>query len=752
MNQVLQNLPEVVLVGVLVTIFLWLANRDRTPRMQLWLAAWVAVLLHFVVLMVDGHIPDALSSFLSVATLLLAGVLFLVSLTSFVEDFRLSVAMFLVCGLPVIVYAAAWALDDSSRTLYLAAVLTFFLGRFALTSSLANRRKSLEVLLWETPFLLWAFYAVLHHDFDGGINAILAAIFMVCGFLFVRRIPRISPGVIAASGGFIAWGLVFPVSYLLDVYAPGVHVPGSIWNVPKIIVALGMIMTLFEDESRRALAAAKRHRDLFDHNLAGVFRSTLDGRILECNDAFVHMFGCGSLEETLNINATEMYTDTDGRTGLLRKLQQQGYLRNHEGQFRRKNGESFWALENVSLVDDGSGGKIIEGTLFDVSDRKLLETQLREAQKMEAVGQLAGGVAHDFNNVLMIISSYAELLGERIGGSPELSRYTTEIQRGTERAAALTRHLLAFSRRQVLEPKVIDLNAVLLDVSNILPRLIGEDIEFSLNLAPDLWTVKADAVQIEQVIMNLANNARDAMPNGGLLRVESQNLTVGIGSTVLTGLAPGDYVLLSVSDNGQGIPADVLPHIFEPFFTTKELGKGTGLGLSSVYGIVKQSGGDIRVDSKPGVGTTFHIFLPRSTEALPPLAGESASTVPSGARETILLVEDQSEIRDFLSSAFQSLGYNVLSASDANVAIEVFRQHEDEIDLLLTDVIMPGMNGYELASLLVNANPSLQVIYMTGYADPESISEDAATGHAILHKPFTLQAAAEYIRNALHGK
>jgi len=752
MIQVLQNLPEVVLVGVFVAIFFWLAKRDRSARSVLWLLAWAIVLLHFVFLMAGGHLSDDAVAFVAIEMLFLSGIVFLVSLAVFSENSRLCLAMTLACGLPLTVYTAAWAWDYSGRVLYFVCLFALLVGPSTIGFFSGGRQDMPYTTLSSVPFLVWALYAVAHNDIGSGLNATLAAIFFICGCLYMRRFPRLSPGVLAASTGFFAWGLVFPVSSLLGTYAPSLEIPGEIWNVPKVIVAFGMIMTLFEDESRRAFAAAKRHKDLFDHNLAGVFSSTLGGRILECNDAFVQMFGYGSLEETLKADATGMYTDSHARSALLRQLQQQGYLRNHEGLFRRKNGESFWALENIALVDDGSGAKIIEGTLFDVSDRKLLETQLREAQKMEAVGQLAGGVAHDFNNVLMIISSYAELLGERIGAVPELNRYAREIQRGTERAAALTRHLLAFSRRQVLTSRVISLNDILGELGNILPRLIGEDIEFSLHLAPDLWAIKADAVQIEQVIMNLANNARDAMPNGGRLRIESQNLTVGVGSTILPGLAPADYVLLSVSDSGAGIPPDVLPHIFEPFFTTKELGKGTGLGLSSVYGIVKQSGGDIKVVSNTGEGTIFHIFLPRCAEAVASPAGETVSPAQPSSRETILLVEDQDEIRDFLSNSIESFGYTVLSANSADTAIGLFREHESEIKLLLTDIVMSGMNGYELASLLVSGNPSLLVIYMTGYSDPESVPESGSSGYTILHKPFTLKTAAEAIRSALQGK
>ena len=377
------------------------------------------------------------------------------------------------------------------------------------------------------------------------------------------------------------------------------------------------------------------------------------------------------------------------------------------------------------------------------------EEQLRQAQKMEAVGRLAGGVAHDFNNLLMAISGYAELA---LSATTEESRRERieEIAIAAERAAALTRQLLAFSRKQVLQPKVFNLNIVVSEIEKMLRRLIGDNIELVTRLAADLDNVRADPGQLEQVLVNLAVNARDAMPDGGRVVIGTRNVNGRSGDCVAGGeLEAGAYVELSVTDSGEGMSPEILDHLFEPFFTTKESGKGTGLGLSMVYGIVKQSGGAITVESVAGEGTTFRVYLPVSAGEQPKEA-EPAPVLPSAGGESLLVVEDNGAVRNFVTEALRSAGYQVFDAENAESALDLLSISADAVDLLLTDIVLPKMDGYELARLAVAARPSLKVLYMSGYADNPKL-RDAALHHGIdlIEKPFTSAAIAARVRAVL---
>ncbi len=355
----------------------------------------------------------------------------------------------------------------------------------------------------------------------------------------------------------------------------------------------------------------ERYRLLFERNLAGVYRSTVDGRLLECNRAFARMMGYGSPAEAMAQPAGTFQGLPHTRQEFLARLRREGSLVNYESEGHRKDGSSVWLIENVSLIRDEDDEEVLLGTVFDMTERRRLEEQLLQSQKMEAVGRLAGGIAHDFNNLLTAISGYSELLVEQLPAGDARRESAEEIRQAGHRAAGLTQQLLAFSRRQVLEPRVLDLNAVIAGMEKMLRRVIGEDVELTTALDPDLWRTLADPGQIEQAIVNLAVNARDAMPRGGRLTLETGNVTLDekFASSYVT-VHPGPHVMLAVSDTGVGMDASLQTRLFEPFFTTKERGKGTGLGLSTTYGIVKQSGGSIWVYSEPGHGTTFKIYLP----------------------------------------------------------------------------------------------------------------------------------------------
>jgi PAS domain S-box-containing protein len=447
-----------------------------------------------------------------------------------------------------------------------------------------------------------------------------------------------------------------------------------------------------------------------------------------------------------------------------------------------RDGRLLWFRdEGVLLNETGEQGLLMQGVMYDITERKRLEDQLRHSQKMEAVGQLAGGVAHDFNNLLMVIQAHNEHLRDRFAASDPASKDAAEIQNAVTRAAALTSQLLAFSRKQVLRPKVLDLNVVLESVAKMLHRLIGDNIELNVVTAPTLGLVKADPGQMEQVVLNLAVNSRDAMPQGGTLTIAASDVVVDeADARIPDGAPPGRYVMLTVNDTGSGMDSETRAHMFEPFFTTKAPGKGTGLGLATVYGVVKQSDGWIVVDSELGRGTTFKIYLPRvkvarvkedrvkesrvkefpvtesqieesPVETTLTVAKPAApfATSPKG-NETVLVVEDQDGIRDMVGESLRRNGYRVLLAADGDQALQIAGVHADAIHLLVTDLAMPNIGGRELALRLSRIRPRMKVLFMSGYPEHTALSPGAKhDSTAILQKPFSLDALARNVRSAL---
>jgi PAS domain S-box-containing protein len=423
----------------------------------------------------------------------------------------------------------------------------------------------------------------------------------------------------------------------------------------------------------------------------------------------------------------------------------------------RKDGRVIWVSDTAAVVPGSDTHPLMEGIIVDITDKKQLEGQLQQSRRMEAVGRLAGGIAHDFNNLLTIIKGYTELALIRAKGLPELRSDVERIEDAAERAAGLVRQLLAFSRRQVMQPKVLDLNGIVVGLDKLLRRLMDEDIEMMTVANDGIGAIKADPGQIEQVIMNLVVNARDAMPKGGRLVVETANAELDASyARDHASVRPGKYVMLAVSDNGIGMTAETVAHIFEPFYTTKENGRGTGLGLSTVYGIVKQSGGYIWVYSELNHGTTFKVYLPRVDEAVESTAVSAAKPAAPvkelSGRETILLVEDEPELRELTRTVLAERGYNVIEAMSAEGAERLASDASGsgKIHLLLTDVIMPGVSGRELAKRVLARQPSVRVLYMSGYtynviADNGTLEE----GVAFLQKPFTPSALVEKVREVL---
>jgi two-component system cell cycle sensor histidine kinase/response regulator CckA len=427
-----------------------------------------------------------------------------------------------------------------------------------------------------------------------------------------------------------------------------------------------------------------------------------------------------------------------------------------EHRIRKKTGEVCWIQARIQIISNGGGKEdYISGVFFDITARKKLEDQLAQAQKMEAVGLLAGGLAHDFNNLLTAIMGYSEIMMLDLPEEDPLHRHAEEILKAAEHGASLTNKLLAFSRKQILQPRVIDLNVIVTDMDKMLRRLIGEDLDLITHCAERLGLVKADPGQIEQILMNLAVNARDAMPHGGKLTIETSDAFLDESyAQVHVGVSPGPYVMIAVTDNGLGMDAEMLSHIFEPFFTTKESGKGTGLGLAMVYGIVKQSGGHIWVYSEPGQGTTFKIYFPRVAEDLAPVAPRPIRKLlkAGDGGETILLVEDEAALRVLMSKALRKYGYKVWEAANGGEAIMICEKEKGPIHLLLTDVVMPQMSGRELAERVAQLRPEIKVLYMSGYTTNAIVHHGVLdAGLDFIQKPVKVLSLIHKVQEVLEG-
>jgi PAS domain S-box-containing protein len=508
---------------------------------------------------------------------------------------------------------------------------------------------------------------------------------------------------------------------------------------------------LVDDISLNLRFSEERFYKAFNSSPEGITISTLnDGRYLEVNDAFLRMMEYARAE-LIGKTALDLdiWVSPEDRRRLSGELVRNGRVQELQANFRTRSGQ----IRQVEVSAEGiqlQGEPCLLAITRDVTLHKQLEQQLLQAQKMEAVGRLAGGVAHDFNNLLGVIMGYSELLARELGPDSVLSRKVDAIQTACQRAASLTAQLLAFSRRQVLQPKVVNLNSLVSETNKMLRRLIGEDVEAATVLDPKLGQVRADPGQIVQVIMNLAVNARDAMPNGGKLIIETANVTLPAG-TVSQGVSvpPGRYVMLAVSDTGSGMSTETQGRIFEPFFTTKPVGEGTGLGLATVGGIVEQSGGHIFVDSEMGRGTNFKVYLPRVDEVAELAAPQKDSTELQGS-ETILLVEDDLTLRGLVQESLQTMDYNVLVAGSGEEALRVLERHPAAIDLLMTDVIMPQMSGPELAQVVSTLRPGMKVLYMSGYTDDKLRDVPHAGAEvAWIQKPFQLQDLAQKLREVL---
>jgi len=541
-------------------------------------------------------------------------------------------------------------------------------------------------------------------------------------------------------------GRTFPVKLFSSGVRQGTRLIGTV----TMFVAEGTE----QHERMEDLANRERlYRRVFEDDVTGQYTCCPDGRLITCNAAFARIFGFSSVEEALECNLRQLHVSGAAADHFLAELTRRRRLIYYESTMRRADGREIHVIRNVSgEFDPGGQLREIQGFIFDNTEHRRMEERIRQSQKMETVGRLAGGIAHDFNNLLLAIQGYASLLTEHVMENPEAADALGHIQRSADRAATLTRQLLAFSRRQVLQPRELNLNEIVVAMVPLLQRLLGENVNLDAELADDLGWVRADRAQLEEVLVNLASNSRDAMPRGGRLLITSRNVELrDTWFSFHDGPPPGDYVELAIQDSGTGMSEEVKAHLFEPFFTTKEQGKGTGLGLPTVYGIIKQSGGEVQAHSALGQGTTIKILLPRVGNpavgnGLRPGAGKPASSF------MVLVVEDEPPVRTLVKLILEREGHRVIAAGNASEAVALVEQSSARIDLLVTDLVLPGMSGRELWEQLQASQPELPVIYMSGY------TEDAVIKHGVLHsklnflqKPFKPDALVEKVSEVLRG-
>jgi two-component system cell cycle sensor histidine kinase/response regulator CckA len=503
--------------------------------------------------------------------------------------------------------------------------------------------------------------------------------------------------------------------------------------------------------SEQALRQAEeRNRGLIENAVLGIYRAHLDGRFEDANPALLAMLGHGTLEELRARAPQDVYGDAATAERLHFEWFAAGRFRRVECRWRRADRAPITVLLSGRLVSACGGPSMFEVFVEDVTEQKSLEAQFVQAQKLEALAQLTAGVAHDFNNLLTVISGFTHVVMDDMPSDDRHTHYLASVVQASDRSAALVRQILAFSRRQAAEPRALDVNALVAGVENMLRRLLRAGITVETKLAPDLGAVAADPGQIEQVLMNLVVNARDAIPGEGRIRVSTREETLDAPFSRREGvIAPGRWVVLSVSDTGEGMSQETIARIFTPFFTTKAPGKGTGLGLSTVYGIVRSAGGHVLVDSRLGAGTTFTVWLPRVEAPVAAAGGPSAPHADVRGAETVLVAEDEEDVRRLLCAVLAGCGYEVLAARSAGEALEIAQRRAGRIDLLVADLVMPGVDGAALAETLRASRPDLAVLFVSGYASDEPTPPDSVVAASLLRKPFVPRQLAVRAREAL---
>jgi PAS domain S-box-containing protein len=862
-----------VVVTILVSLFAWIYLRDRQKSTALWMLGWIAILIHFAAPAFDDLIRPLIpfTPWIMGATLIVAGSCFLLSVSEVFISPPRRIAFIFFISTAAIVYLTALRLHFRQP---------WFYAGLLLISSVYAVVQAIRFYHWKSPhlyclFLLlpyggWAMQQALHGTPKHGLNFYLFGFFYVTGLVYFRHFRRFSPGVVLTSVSFIAWGCVFPLSAILLAQGAGPGPRSVFWDLPKFFVAFGMILTLFENQAEVASTVASQYQVLFENNLGAVYVATPEGKLLNCNSAFLRMYGFESKEQALSQPTGFLYSQAAEREQFLNDLGRHGQVLNYECTQRRQDGTMFWILERATIVQDNEGNSFIEGTAIDITERKQSELELKQseerfatifrqsplgcgiltldgvflnvndrllrmlalpaekvigknavelgfwkshqqrdefyqrlradgsvqnqeirfkdatgaehvglyfatlvriggkecifgmqldqteereleakflqAQKMEALGRLAGGVAHDFNNLLGVIGGYAELLDARLENADSLRRYCGKILDTTQRASGMTRQLLTFSRKEIVRPMPLQPAQALLELSAILPRLIGEDIELVANLR-STGTVMMGKTHFEQIVFNIVINSRDAMPAGGQIFIETEDVVRPV-LTASGNVAIGNYVAMRIRDTGVGMDEETRLHAFEPFYTTKEVGRGTGLGLATVYGIVHQCQGEINIESSPRKGTQVSILLP--VAGAPTIdASEGQDLTMKRGQGNILLVEDELELRNVNAEFLNSLGYTVTCAGSGQEALSLAAE-AGEIDLVITDVVMPRMSGPEFAEQLQQIRPNVKLLYVSGYADDVVLQSGVSVhGLVYLQKPYSLKQLARAVQTLM---
>jgi PAS domain S-box-containing protein len=858
-------------MSILVMLFAWIYVRDRRRTSRLWMWGWLFIFVHFAAPLLDtGFVRSPVAVWTRIATLEIAGTLFLLSVSGLLAASRLWLAVYLgfITSFSLI-YLTLIVFHVPSGWIYpvflvfsIVTNLVLVIRHFGLRSAY-----SWVTALVVLPYGSLALWNSLHKNPDTGLKFYLSTYFAITGIAYWRHFRRFTPGVVFTSLSFLAWGMVWPSWSLLGFR--GQDPSSFLLDLPKYFVAFGMIMTLSEDHAANATNAAHEYAALFEDNLAAVCVSSVQGQLLDCNGAFLTMYGFHSKAEAREHPTDHLFATLADRDFFMENLLASGTLLDYESHQRKSDGTRFWTLERSTLQIRGDS-RVIQRTLIDITKRRQaemaardseerfatifrespiacaivsmdgvfidanqtftrmlkrslehviggsavelglwtsqfelehfferlrmegsaqnadmdfkddegnrhiglhyatviriggrdcvlvmqldqteqreLEAKYLQSQKMEALGRLAGGIAHDFNNMLGIIGGFAELLVARSQQDEVSKRYCTRISQAASRANGLTRQLLTFSRREIIRPCPLQPARVVRDLESILPRIMGEDIELSLELDAK-GTVIIDPTQFEQIIYNLIANARDAMPKGGHLSIRMED----ISRPPSRGNGAGRYVSIKVRDTGVGMDEATRQHAFEPFFTTKGAGHGTGLGLATVYAIVQECSGDISIDSHPGKGTEITILLPSTPYSEPRVIRKPLKELP---RDTgnILLVEDQPELCEASADFLRSVGYSVICASSGAEALER-AQNADRIDLVISDVVMPKMNGREMVERLLEFRPATRVLFISGYADDVILRAGIwSEGTPFLQKPFSLDQLGRKVHELLAAK
>jgi len=857
-------------ITVLVALFAWIYLRDRQKSTGLWMLGWIAIFIHFAAPAFDDFFPPMMrfTHWIMISTLIIAGTCFLLSVSEVFIPKERRIAFVCFISAAAMLYVTGWQFGVRAPWFYISLLLISDV--YATLQGIhfyGWKSPHLYSLLFLLPYSGWAIQQALHGHLEHGLNFYLFGFFYVTGIVYFRHFRRLTPGVLLTSVSFILWGSVFPMAAIVAAHGPRLDHGSFFWDLPKFFVAFGMILTLFENQAEVASTAARQYHVLFENNLTAVYVSTPDGKLLNCNGAFLRMYGFRSKEEALSLSTIFLYSHPEERKQFLRDLGRQGQVLNYECTQRRQDGTLFWILERATVVTDGMGNSFIEGTAIDITERKQSEIALKQseerfatifrqspvgcailslegvflnvndnllrmlalpaekvigrtavelgfwksqsertdfynklraegslqnieikfkdatgaehvglyfatlvrigdkecifgmqldrteeremeakflqAQKMEALGRLAGGVAHDFNNLLGVIGGYAELLETKLEASESLRRYCGKIIDTTQRASGLTRQLLTFSRKEIVRPTPLQTGTALLELTTILPRLIGEDIELVVNLRAT-GTVVIDKTHFEQIIFNIIINSRDAMPGGGQIFIETEDVWRPV-LTPLGSVTIGQYVAIRIRDTGMGMDEETRLHAFEPFYTTKEVGRGTGLGLATVYGIVQQSQGEISIESGPRKGTQISILLPATiSNATGP--DEVAVLGFKRGRGNILLVEDEVDLRNVSAEFLASLGYTLTCAGSGPEVLQLVAA-SSQFDLVISDVIMPKMSGREFADQLLQLRPNTKLLYISGYADDVVLQNGVSMqGMIYLQKPYSLKQLASKVQ------